>query len=141
MKKFLDSNLMLVFVGIYFIIMWFIGKNSSTSELNSILLSGLGGMFCFIGITSILLEKYLKKKPLKKVGYVNKNDEYNVMIREKARNAVYHVMLTAAYILFGLTFSGIVSMERLGSNLPLYLIIFIPLLDLIFTGYYATKSQ
>ena len=98
-------------------------------------------MFCFIGITSIFLEKYLKKRPLKKVGYVNKNDEYNVMIREKARNAVYHVMLTLAYIFFGLTFSGIVSIEKFSSNLPLYLIIFIPLLDLIFTGYYATKAQ
>lgn len=139
MKRNYKMDIMYILIAVFLIIMWFLGKNSEATKMNRNLILYIGGLLLVISILTIVLENFIKRKPIKRIGYVNKDDELNVSIRRRAGYASYEVVILIVWAIFGLSFSGILPISKLGDNWPLYAVIALPLINIIFTSYYSTK--
>lgn len=137
MKKSYLEVIKTIAIGVFLVAVNFLGKGNS---INSMVLLYIGGLLILIGIIEIFLEKFPKKRINQKIGYVNKYDERNVSIRCKAGNATYQVISIIMFIIFGISFSGILPVNQFNVNWPIIAVVAISLIDLLFVGYYSTRE-
>lgn len=121
-------------IGAFLVAVKFLGSGNNN---NSRVLLYIGVLFILVGIFEIFAKKLSKKVINPKVGYVNKYDERNISIRCKAGNATYQVISIIMFIIFGISFSGILPVNQFNINWPIIAVIAISLIDLIFVAYYS----
>jgi uncharacterized membrane protein len=137
MKKGYVEVIKTIALGVFLVALNFLGKGKSN---NREVLLYIGGLLILIGIIEIFMEKFSKNKVNKKIGYVNKYDERNVSIRCKAGNTTYQIISIAMWIVFGISFSGILPVNQFNANWPIFAVVAISLIDIIFVGYYANRE-
>lgn len=144
LNKKLGSSLIGVFtntaLGIIGLICYFYSnyKGIKATESSTILVMSI----VLIGITIVVqvFEVFFKKHPIKSIGVVNKDDEMQIAMRQKACHASFHVTSFIIFVLFIVTATGLVSFSTNISYLFLGLWVMMGVLNIIFISYFSNRS-
>lgn len=104
---FIKSGLM----GLFGLLAWYYSKSQGTIGEGMVLAKTLSIMFMIIGIGGVVLNEILMKKPIKKIGKVNNNDEMFRSIRAKAAKNTLDIFNVLIFLFIIITATEILNIK------------------------------
>lgn len=135
------SNIEAVGMGIFAILGWLYGHKNGIQGEGMRLTLGFGIIFTSIGLIGFVITHFLKNKPLKSMGVINKDDELFVLIRAKAANTAMKILNYIIFIFIILTATDVVVINIKIYYLGIILFVLTNVLTLIATSIHSYRDM